>query len=84
MKQLTIQLTFDFDLTIDGLYSAIELLEYTVCKGQAVASLRVYNQILSALAYCRENDIFAPSDLSSLFVRLVSFHRDVLTLNKVY
>lgn len=83
MTNLTIQLSFDFDLTIDGLYSAIDFLEYTIDKGQAVAALRVYNQIFAAIIHCHENDIFAPTARSNLSCCLLSFQRAVLTLNGV-
>lgn len=84
MTHLTIQLAFDFDFTEAGLYEAIELLEFTVDKGLAVASLRSYNHIFAALHHCRENEILTKSVCAHLFGRLVASHREVLALNGVY
>ena len=83
MTTLTIQLSFNFDLTIDGIYSAIELLEDTIQKGQALASMQAYNQIFAVLQHCKKNDIFAPTARSNMFCRLVASQANLYSLFEV-
>lgn len=83
MQNLTIQLTFNFELSEDSLFDAIELLEFTVENGKALASLRAYNQIFSAIHFCYKTDILSTDAFSRLMCRLVCSHDGVLMLNKV-
>lgn len=83
MTTLTIQLSFEFNLTTDGIYNAIELLEDTICKGQALAAMQAYNQIFSVLQHCKKNDIFAPTTRSNMFCRLVALQKNLYSLYEV-
>lgn len=84
MTHLTIQLSFNFDLTESSLGDAIELLEFAIYNQQALSSLRAYNQIFSVLHHCRENNILSHFVLLRLHGRLSASHREVLALNEVY
>ena len=83
MTTLTIQLSFEFNLSIDGIYSAIELLEDTIDKGQALAAMQAYNQIFSVLQHCNKNDIFVPTARSNMFCRLVRSQNKLYALYEV-
>ena len=83
MKTLTIQLSFNFELSEDSLFHAIELLEFTVENGKALASLRTYNEIFYAIHFCHKNGILSTAAFSRLNCRLVSSHDRVLFLNGV-
>lgn len=80
MQNLTIQLTFNFELSEDSLFDAIELLEFTVENGNALASLRAYNQIFSAIHFSYKNGILSLSAFSRLIHRLSCSHDAVLIL----
>lgn len=80
MQNLTIQLTFNFELSEDSLFDAIELLEFTIENGNALASLRSYNQIFSAIHFCYKNGILSLSAFSRLIHRLALLHGTVLIL----
>lgn len=81
MQNLTIQLSFNFELSEDSLFDAIELLEFTVENGQALASLRTYNQIFYAIQLCYKKGILSTAAFSLLNSRLVASHDRVLFLN---
>lgn len=83
MTTLTIQLSFEFNLTIDGIYSAIELLEDAIDNGQALASMQAYNQIFTVLQHCKNNDIFAPTTRSNMFCCLVRLQNKLYSLYEV-
>lgn len=83
MQTLTIQLSFNFELSEDSLFDAIEFLEFIVENGQALASLRTYNQIFYSIHFCHKNGILSTAAFSRLNCRLVSSHDRVLFLNGV-